>query len=100
MLSTSFHDMMESEIPISGGRLNRGRLVRLRDFVLRPSDEDPFMEQLIIEVGKVFTGIAKMFGRDPDTPSNLNGLKENLLLSHQRGAKVANGKSSVVLYTD
>lgn len=57
---------MDSEIPISGGRLNRGRLVRLGDYVLRPADEDPAIEQLIIEVGKVFTGIPKTFGRDSD----------------------------------
>lgn len=56
---------MESEIPIPGGRLNRGRLVRQGDFVLRPADEDPAVEQLIIEVGKVFSGIPKTFGRDP-----------------------------------
>jgi hypothetical protein len=55
---------MSVEIPIPGGRLNRGRLVRLGNFVLRPADEDPFIEQLIIEVGKVFTGIPKTFGRD------------------------------------
>ncbi len=55
----------ESETPISGGRLNRGRLVRLGDHVLRPADEDTAIEQLIIEVGKVFTGIPKTFGRDP-----------------------------------
>lgn len=52
------------ETPISGGRLNRGRLMRLGDYVLRPADEDLSIEQLIIEVGKVFTGIPKTFGRD------------------------------------
>lgn len=56
---------MDSEISIPGGRLNRGRLVRLGDFVLRPADEDLSTEQLIIAVGKVFTGIPKAFGRDP-----------------------------------
>lgn len=55
---------MDFEIPISGGRLNRGRLVRLGNLVLRPADEDPAIEQLIIEVGKVFRGIPKTFGRD------------------------------------
>ncbi len=55
---------MEKEIPISGGRLNRGRLVRLGDFVLRPADEDVEVEKVIIEVGKVFRGIPKPFGRD------------------------------------
>lgn len=55
---------MNSEIPISSGRLNRGRLVRLGDYVLRPADEDPSIELLIIEVGKVFAGIPKTFGRD------------------------------------
>lgn len=54
----------ESEIPIQGGRLNRGKLVRLGDYVLRPADEDPAIEQLIIEVGKVFSGIPATFGRD------------------------------------
>ena len=48
---------MDSEILISGDRLNRGRLVRLGDFVLRPVDEDPSIELLMIEVGKVFAGI-------------------------------------------
>jgi hypothetical protein len=55
---------MDNEIPISGGRLNRGRLVRLGDFVLRPADEDLDVEQVIIEVGKVFRGVPKTFGRD------------------------------------
>jgi hypothetical protein len=55
---------MNVEIPIPGGRLNRGRLVRLGNFVLRPADEDPSIEQLIIEVGKVFIGMPKTFGRD------------------------------------
>ena len=55
---------MDSEIPISGGRLNRGRLVRLGDYVLRPADEDPSIELLMIEVGKVLAGIPKTFGRD------------------------------------
>ncbi len=55
---------MDSEIPIPGGRLNRGRLVRLGNFVLRPADEDLSIEELIIEVGKVFRGIPKTFGRD------------------------------------
>jgi hypothetical protein len=50
-------NIMNVEIPIPGGRLNRGRLVRLGNFVLRPVDEDPSIEQLIIEVGKVFAGI-------------------------------------------
>lgn len=57
---------MNSEIPIPGGRLNRERLVRLGDFVLRPADEDLAIEQLIIEVGRVFQGIPKAFGRDLD----------------------------------
>ena len=57
---------MDDEIPISGGRLNRGRLVRLGDFVLRPADEDVDAEQVIIEVGKVFAGLPKTFGRDSD----------------------------------
>lgn len=56
--------IFESETPISGGRLNRGRLVRLGDFVLRPADEDPSIELLMVEVGKVFVGIPKTFGRD------------------------------------
>lgn len=56
---------MESETPVPGGRLNRGRLVRAGDRVLRPADEDPAVEQLISEVGKVFSGIPKTFGRDP-----------------------------------
>jgi len=56
---------IESETPIPGGRLNRGRLVRLGGFVLRPADEDATIEQLIIEVGKFFMGIPKSFGRDP-----------------------------------
>lgn len=55
---------MDFEIPVSGGRLNRGRLVRLGNFVLRPADEDIAIEQLIIEVGKVFRGIPRTFGRD------------------------------------
>lgn len=55
---------MESEVPISGGRLNRGRLVRLGDFLLRPADEDPAVEQIMLEVEKVFRGIPKSFGRD------------------------------------
>ena len=55
---------MESEIPISGGRLNRGRLFRHGDFVLRPADEDVEVELVIIEVGKVFHGAPKTFGRD------------------------------------
>lgn len=55
---------MSSETPIPGGRLNRGRLVRNGDFILRPATEDPAVEQLIIEVGKVFSGIPKTFGRD------------------------------------
>lgn len=53
-------------MPISGGRLNRGRLVRFGDFVLRPADEDVDVEQVIIEVGKVFRGVPKTFGRDPN----------------------------------
>ena len=57
---------MDFEIPVSGGRLNRGRLVRLGNFVLRPADEDLAVEQLIIEVGKVFRGVPKTFGRDPN----------------------------------
>lgn len=57
---------MDNEIPISGGRLNRGRLVRLGDFVLRPANEDVVVEQVIIEVGKVFHGVPKTFGRDPN----------------------------------
>ena len=55
---------MDNEIPISGGRLNRGRLVRVGDFVLRPADEDADVEHAIIEVGKVFRGVPKTFGRD------------------------------------
>lgn len=55
---------MDSEILIPGGRLNRGRLVRLGDFVLRPADEDPAIEHLIVGVGKVFSGIPKTFGSD------------------------------------
>lgn len=55
---------MDKEISISGGRLNRGRLVRLGDFVLRPADEDVEVEKIIIEVGKVFRGVPKTFGRD------------------------------------
>lgn len=57
---------MDPEIPIPGGRLNRGRLVRVGEFVLRPADEDPAIEQLIIEIGKIFTGIPKTFGRDSE----------------------------------
>jgi aminoglycoside phosphotransferase (APT) family kinase protein len=57
--------MMDPEIPIPGGRLNRGRLVRLGDYVLRPADEDPAVEQIINEVGQVFSGIPKTHGRDP-----------------------------------
>jgi aminoglycoside phosphotransferase (APT) family kinase protein len=63
-LSASVYNIMEPEIPIPGGRLNRGRLVRQGDFVLRPPGEDPAVEQLIIEIGKVFSGIPKTFGRD------------------------------------
>lgn len=55
---------MDNEIPISGGRLNQGRLVRLGDFVFRPADEDIAVEQVIIEIGKVFPGVPKTFGRD------------------------------------
>ncbi|HUW88696.1 MAG TPA: hypothetical protein VMW30_10055 [Candidatus Paceibacterota bacterium] len=55
---------MDNEIPISGGRLNRGKLVRVGDFVLRPADEDADVEQVIIEVGKVFRGVPKTFGPD------------------------------------
>lgn len=55
---------MNTEIPIQGGRLNRGRLIRLGDHVLRPVEEDAAIEQLIIEVGKVFSGIPAAFGRD------------------------------------
>ena len=55
---------MDFEIPVLGGRLNRGRLVRLGNFVLRPADEDLAVEQLINEVGKVFRWIPKTFGRD------------------------------------
>ncbi len=55
---------MDKEIPISGGRLNRGRLVRQGDFVLRPADEDVEVENVMIEVGKVFRGVPKTFGRD------------------------------------
>lgn len=38
--------------------------MRLGDWVLRPADEDPAIEQLIVEVGKVFSGVPKTFGRD------------------------------------
>lgn len=55
---------MNLETPIPGGRLNRGRLVRFGDFVLRPAGEDPAVERIIFEVGKVFSGIPKTFGRD------------------------------------
>lgn len=55
---------MDEEIPIPGGRLNRGRLVRFGDFVLRPADEDVEVERVITEVGKVFRGVPKTFGRD------------------------------------
>lgn len=55
---------MDNETPISGGRLNRGRLFRLGDLVLRPADEDVAVEQVIVEVGKVFQGIPQTFGRD------------------------------------
>ena len=57
---------MDSEIPIPGGRLNRGKLVRFGEHVVRPADEDPAVEQLIIEIGKIFTGIPKTFGRDSE----------------------------------
>lgn len=57
-------NIMDNEIPISGGRLNRGTLVRLGDFVLRPAGEDLNVERVIIEVGKVFHGVPKSFGRD------------------------------------
>lgn len=55
---------MNTESPIPGGRLNRGKLVRLGDWVLRPADEDPAIEQLIIKVGRVFAGVPRTFGRD------------------------------------
>lgn len=62
--STILDNIMDNEIPISGGRLNRGRLVRLGDFVLRPADESVEVEEVVIEVGKVFRGVPKTFGRD------------------------------------
>lgn len=62
--STILDNIMDNEIPISGGRLNRGRLVRLGNLVLRPADEDVEVERVIIEVGKVFHGVPKTFGRD------------------------------------
>lgn len=62
--STILDDIMDKEIPISGGRLNRGRLVRLGNFVLRPADENVHVQEVIVEVGKVFRGIPKTFGRD------------------------------------
>ena len=64
LLSTILDIIMDNEIPISGGRLNRGRLVRSGDFLLRPADEAVEVEQVIIEVGKVFGGAPKTFGRD------------------------------------
>lgn len=57
---------MEFEILILGGCLNRGRRVRLGNFVLRPADEDLAVEQVIAEVGKVFSGVSKTFGRGSD----------------------------------
>lgn len=54
----------EFETPIPGGRLNRGMLVRIGDFVLRPAGEDVAVEKLMVDVRKVFKGIPKTFERD------------------------------------
>lgn len=83
--STSVYDIMESEKLIPGGRLNRGRLFRSGDFLFRPADEDPAIEQLIIQVAKGFAGISKSFGRDNQGRLKLEWIEGECAESFEEG---------------
>jgi len=55
---------MDSDIPISSGRTNRGRLLRRGDAVVRPLGEDQATERVLTAVAPIFDGAPSPLGRD------------------------------------
>jgi aminoglycoside phosphotransferase (APT) family kinase protein len=55
---------MDTDIPISGGRTNRGRLFRRGNTVVRPLGEDQITEKILTAIAPIFDGAPSPLGRD------------------------------------